>query len=191
MQSGRAIQLSKAQLYALVGGALVLGGLLGGGGCYLLLQHSLSEEPPIRVKKGSMDIELLGAAEWVPDTADPASWIPSPGGNRNMYHVKLFTYGSPCETPPPATAVWAKVTYGDGQHVRISAAGNQTKLKPKDPLVKLARTLLSHPGLGGRYVTKVELTGGSAPWQCSFAQDTFQQLCLCNTANCSGVPECR
>jgi hypothetical protein len=114
-------------LAVLTGAALVAAGFL------LVGAFTDSEEAPIRVKNGSLEIELLSNAQkWEPVGGGSRNWrIPDASRFKDEYVVMLIvTPEARCGGSLVATGPDVVLTYSDGEKIRIQATGKHTFVKP-------------------------------------------------------------
>ena len=172
---------------ALIGLGIVAAGVLA----YQLLTTT-SEEPPIRVKKGSMDLDVVTTRansrkeDWKMDDAQGKAWSPT-GSRENSHQLYQLTWdtSATCPSAFPTQArrvrVWHSGTWVDIQHqtkrTKLNASGRLSKTT--DP------RRIRHEGLAGTGIDKVEVwpnPDGSDQWTCTFAPDKFKAICLCDGA---------
>jgi hypothetical protein len=148
------------------------------------------DEPPIRVKNGSMDI--LADGGWS-DTG--SGWSPRSGKSSGSYAVEVKTaQPSPCPAMD-SKARWRVIMigYSTSKKVKIMfvpSASSKTEVGPTRKLTDNASALLRHgmPGVG--YIDEVELSGrmdGGDQWTCSFTSaDQLKQINICPASK----PDC-
>ena len=127
-----------------------------------------SNEPPIRVRNGSMKI-TLDAGDW---KEDGDAWSPSTGNNGGGFTVTVdCAPGFSCENGQTASGTEVWVLYDDKAEVTFKCAGSsgKTKVRPKNTLAKAAFGELQHgqPGDKG-YITGVGVKDGAKKWSCTF-----------------------
>lgn len=168
---------------------VALGVVLGGGGTYLLLKHAaVDEEPPIRVKGGSIDADVLASAggpEWQDDSGNGTQWsLTSDVENANeVYDLTWAINASHCGTPP-AQAKWIKVEHGT-QWIRIQHQLKRSKLIAQLGLSHQSdRRRVRHGGSAEERVTAIEVKPpAGAVWRCELAAKAeFTAVCLGNGA---------
>ena len=176
MGDGQSMSTTKK---VLIGLGIVAVGVLA----YALL--TTSEEPPIRVKKGSMHLDLLTSGQgWNQDSPDGKVWSPK-GSGKNPSHKYTLMWsldGTPCENPLPTQANRVEVWYSDATNVEI-------KHQPSHKSQLIGSTTLSMTnderrltyGVGG-YVARIRVTPGN--FSCTFTAGEFLGLCLCQGAAC-------
>ena len=153
---------------------------------------SQSEEPPIRVKRGSMYLDLLTSGlGWNQDDPAGKEWSPKGAGQNSAhrYNLKWSLNGTPCRDPLPTQANRVEVWYSDETKVDIKHLNtNKSQLSGSSTLSKTSDERRLKYGLNG-YVAKVRVTPGN--FECSFTAGEFEDLCLCQGTcpnNCSTLP---
>lgn len=162
----------------------------------------LGDEPPIRVKNGSMDFELPASQAWKApkpcSTGDPKPcWTPDTGEGDGVFSV-IVVSATACAVPADATIDRITVTYDGTKKVTIKqvptkAAGTlriKTRLMPHGLLAgdPGAPRLLRHDAGGSGYVTALEFDGEDAQgspgrWPCSFAdKNDLKVACIWSNA---------
>jgi hypothetical protein len=177
MGDGQGMSTTKKVLIGL--GIVALGVL-----AYQLLTTT-SEEPPIRVKKGSMHLDLLTTgAGWNQDDSDGKEWSPK-GSGQNSAHKYALTWslnGTPCEGALPTEANRVEVWYSDSTKVDIKhQPSHKSKLTGSATLSKTNDERRLTYGLAG-FVARVRVTPGN--FDCSFSAGEFLGLCLCQGTAC-------
>ena len=157
------LSLGGSDATAFLGGA-ALGVLFGGAVGYFLLRLAGGDEPPIRVKGGSMEFELLGhSAKWKQTGSGGGrkKWQPEHGKRaQTMYEVLLAVrVAGKCES-----FTWygstVTVTYSDGTEViftvdqEVTTADASDKVKRND---SDKRVLEYDPGDG--YIKTIVVKG--------------------------------
>jgi len=151
---------------------VIIAALLGVGYCAARLLFQLGNEPPIRVRNGSMEVVLDSAngAVWQDDGND---WSPSEGKNSGAFEVKVESAGGhTCgEAGQTSRGKDVSILYSDGTDVTFRILNSKTKVKPKDKLTKAGDRFLrlGQPGDGG-FITKVAVKGGQVDWECTFGK---------------------
>jgi hypothetical protein len=154
-------------------------------GYFILRYLSSSDEPPIFVKRGTIEIELLTTANvsW----QQGADWSHNgTSAQTDEYYLKLVTLaGFTCPTALDPTSRWkdVTVTYSDGQVVRLKRAGNKTHVKADRALQPASPKKLVYVGAGdaSQYISKLELKNGGNTWECSFPEKLqFDSVTLCS-----------
>jgi hypothetical protein len=173
--------------------ALVLLIGLGLVGCRAF--RTLAEEPPIRVKKGTIEVEALAhGADW--DDEGGGRWaLKSGGANANLrYYVVLKAPGANCQAPTQART--AVITYSDGEAVRVLPAATKktnvifTPGNATHPRPELLEYRASNDD-GSKFVERLELRDNGAPTTCTFTPGQFQHLCLCGAAGNCNIQQCQ
>ena len=177
-------QLTLVQKLAIL--ALILG---GPAIAYSMIKPMVpGDEPPIRVRNGSMDIQL-DSGTWV---GNVNGWSPSEGKPSGTHAVEVKTAGAhTCPTLNPQ-ATWRVVTiaYTDGVKIRLTpSASSRTVVTPKTALVNPGPEprVLRHGTLGVGYISQIELRGGGQPWACTFtaaSQLAVINICPASTPGC-------
>jgi hypothetical protein len=178
--------------------ALQIGGLIAGLGLlgYLIYKATTAgEEPPIRVKKGSMTIEILaaGGEQWADEQA--GNWgLQSDGENSGeQYKIEITTSGMTCQSPP-ATAKRVVLSYSDGQTATFKHTLKKTKLafKYNRNILRPNPKILEYTAAGdeSQYVTEIAVHTpmGGEPWRCSLDTGQFVGLCLYANTRPSNCP---
>jgi hypothetical protein len=142
--------------------------VLVGGGLYVVMSL-LGDEPPIRVRNGSMLIELAGIQEW---KADGDAWTPSDGKSAGTFQVKVDASGDAvCEGGRAASGKDISIWYSDNTEVRFKLSGlfgKKTKVWPKDKLERADPRSLRYEQVGvSGYIARVEVKG--TPLKCTFS----------------------
>jgi hypothetical protein len=144
--------------------------VLVGGGLYMVLSL-LGDEPPIRVRNGSMEV-VLKNGEWQEDVD---AWFPSQDQVLSEFTVMVEnSAGSSCKDGQTGSGQKVLVSYTDGTIVSFMQAGSSGKIivQPKDALRKAGPRLLEHGQANDKdYITAVEVLGGGRPWTCEFGSD--------------------
>jgi hypothetical protein len=162
-------------------GALILGGAIVAVAYKLL---AAGDEPPIRVKKGSMYLELLTDADekWEPETPTSPNWKISKGTrSKDDLRVVVVTTGSHtgCQNQP-ATARSAELTYTEGTNiykVRLQSTQKHLLILPlggKRFTQEDDRNLKYEVQAG--YISKIVVGQGSGEWKCNFAADQLEGI---------------
>ena len=162
--------------------------VLVGGGLYMVMSL-LGDEPPIRVRNGSMDIELV-QGQW-DDSGD--GWSPSGGWNWGTFEVKVTSAnGHPCGDGQTGSGKEVWVRYSDRTEISFTSTGSmmgKTRVKPKNKLEKVSPQLLRHGGAAdGGFIVAVGAKGGGKPWSCEFKERSdLDVISICPRSN----PACR
>ena len=157
--------------------------VLVGGGLYVVMSL-LGDEPPIRVRNGSMEIEL-GSGKWV---GNGNGWSPSAGKPSGTYAVQVSTAsaGTCPAQDPQATWQVVSITYSDKVRILLTPSGSsRTVVTPKSELENPvnAPRLLRHGMQGVGYISQIDLRGGGNPWSCTFT--AANQLAVINVCPAS------
>jgi hypothetical protein len=171
-----------------IAGLALAGGFLGTVVVKTLLMRrtlSTGEEPPIRVRNGSLDIEVLDDIDsWMDqDSAKPGrKWKLRLGkrraGNRFRVIASLRQHTACKPHAPVVEATRIEITYSDGTEVSFTAAGSQTLIEVPTPGKRLtlaphkcaaSRCLEYDPGSG--YVRRVVTRGPGPQLDCCFKSE--------------------
>ncbi len=159
---------------------VVLAALVGAG-IYMVMSLA-GDEPPIRVRNGSMEVELAWG-EW---KADGDAWTPSEGKSRKTFTVKVFSAnGHACQAGQTGSGKEVLVRYSPKKEFSFKSAGlfnPKTKVKPKDEFAKITPPLLRYgqPDDQG-YVVGVETKDGASTWNCTFERrDQLSEIRICS-----------
>jgi hypothetical protein len=165
--------------------ALIGAGILAAAG--VLAYSLLSEEPPIRVKGGGLDVVLGGDATWEDGGDD---WkVKSGGWNLSGVYYFGIDVGKSCGNsgPPPAKVKRLTLVYGGGTYTirRHTTALFKTKLEPKGDfsLTDPKKKTLSNAKSSALTVT-AKPDGGGQDWTCVFEAEQFEELCLDHKQPC-------
>jgi hypothetical protein len=171
----------------LIGAGIVAVGVLA----YKLLS-TRSEEPPIRVKKGSMNLDLVTTGPgWNQDDAAGKEWSPKGSGQNpgHKYALMWSLNGTPCHEPLPTEANRVEVWYSDSANVDIKHQSTHTsKLMASRTLSQTNDERRLTYGIAG-FVERIRITPGN--FTCSFTAGEFEGLCLCHGScpgNCITAP---
>lgn len=148
----------------------------------ILAYALLSEEPPIRVKGGSLDVEILASKteKWEQDGTE---WkLKSGGGNIfGKYNFKI-AIGSHC-SPPPSSVKEVNIAMAQ-EDVQIKTNWFKTRIRTKGHFQQVSDKLLTYSGSDAVTVTVKPGVGNNNQWQCVFPRDEFQELCLYRGTPC-------
>ena len=197
MSRGRTFALSLRQVLGMLIGAFLVGALLIGTLLLGLLAQLgvLSEEPPIKVRGGSLDIEIVseGSEFWEEDGDD---WILKSGGVNISGNYKFsIALGSHCAASGTVPAAIKKLYVSLGpadqppvETVELSRHKKKlfkTKVKPRGnfrPVTNKPKIVTNDTDAD---VTVVVTPGVDAPeWRCTFPKGTFQELCIYKGDSC-------
>ena len=126
-----------------------------------------SDEPPIRVRNGSMTIALVSSA-W---KASRQAWTPLDGTNAGGFIVVVEVATRSGRTlGQPVFGREVEVSYSDGAVVRFKRGpiSKKTKVTPKRVLRKTADEVLEYGQPGKGYIAGVEVKDRSTSWRCAF-----------------------
>ena len=155
----------------------------------------LSDEPPIKVRGGGLEIEVQGDANDFWDDGGNHWKLKSGGVNvKGQYNFDIFV-GNYCTASgtPPATVEEAWVQIGENPAKRVQIKRHvlsthflKTKITPKGDFASVPGKphIVANPNSGA--VTIIVKPGyGTAPqWSCTFPDTTFQHLCLYKKTKC-------
>jgi hypothetical protein len=166
-------------------GILLLAALIGGA--VWILQKT--NEPPIRVRNGSLQIDL-DQGKWT-DLSD--GWGPSLGDASDHYDVLVLTgNGYKCTKGPVGNGNKIDIEFLEKDDKKFSinfAIGNKkTKLRPRDTFNNGMASRLEHGDLGLGHISKITVKGGTQDVDCDFAdsgQLTEIRICV------PGHPVCK
>jgi hypothetical protein len=131
------------------------------------LGFASGDEAPIRVKGGSIDLELLNTTQtWRKTGSDNTKWKIS-GGRRDHedYALTVDAKQGTCNvTADRKTTV--RVTYSDNHYVEFSAQGNHTAVQADVPLSTSPDERTLSYAISTGYISAIQLDGRLA---CSFA----------------------
>lgn len=185
-------------------GGLVLAAGMGvvGGMLYDRAQVS-GDEPPIRVKNGSMHLDL-DSGGWKQDATctdggGGKCWTPDAGESEGVFGVVIKPMPADCQLPAGAVVDRVTVGYSDGTKVSLKVGAKKggrakewrTKVRPHGKLTREAngqRLSYGAPGDGG-VVEWIELdgedeTGTPDRWRCTFtAAVPLVEACFTSTGD--------
>ena len=149
----------------------------------ILAYSLLSEEPPIRVKGGSLDIEIYsgGTESWGDAGND---WrLKSSGTNASGKYNFTIVVGNYCTSSGTPPSIVKELT--------IELAGRRVTIKPRGVVAKTMITpkgdfssvpnnpkVVANPNSGAVKITVKPGYGTANEWSCTFPEGTFQELCL-------------
>jgi len=128
---------------------------------------ALSDEPPIRVRNGSMTIALV-SGKW---KADGKAWTPFDGKNGGGFIVVVeIATRSGRMLGQPVFGKEVEISYSDGAVITFKRGtfSKKTKVTPKRDLLLTADPVLEYGQPGKGYITGVEVKDGSTSWRCGF-----------------------
>ena len=135
------------------------------------------DEPPIRVRGGSIEIELLPLSaaqdkeyEEDPQSTEPGKkWqIKGAAREKNRFLV-VITSANPNCPGVVKDANKVEVSYSDGQVVGFQSPNQSTKITAHpNELNRPSRQRLTYAGASGAFISEIRLTGGGQPFTCTF-----------------------
>lgn len=131
------------------------------------------DEPPIRVKNGSLELELCDGSHWA-SQAD--RWEPPKGRNNGGFWVTFAAAsGHRCATLM-ATGKQVQIYYSTSPNTPqvLMLPHYRTRVQPKpnvSPKTGQGEILTSGQPGDTAYISKVEVLGGAQPETCSFNSD--------------------
>jgi hypothetical protein len=144
------LTVSLLAIGAAIGAAIVLGG-------------SSSDEAPIRVKNGSMDIELLSTSQaW----ADDGSAWHIDGGHRYREEFEVTVAArsdAQCSPSKVASGANVELTFNDNRVIRFQSAGQKTKITPNSVIQQTGSRQLRYGPVGGGFIRQIAVRGNGAP----------------------------
>jgi hypothetical protein len=154
-------------LAALTGAAIAGAAIVLGGGD--------SDEAPIRVKNGSLDVHIVSnAQEWADDNGD---WhIDGASRHKEEFEVTIAVReGASCAPSKVATGQNVEITFNDGRVIRLQSAGHKTKIKHNNVVGKIGPQQLRYGTAGAGFIRQVAVgSGGNPSVLCTFT--AAQQL---------------
>lgn len=151
-------------------GGLLAGAAIAGAVLWCLRLFRAGDEPPIRVKGGSLHLDLHKGGTWQ-RLGGSGKWRISTGQrSREEYCVSISGSGKGCSVPCGRRV---KITYTDGARVdvvEIKAPGLNTMVESTRALTLASGgTRLTLPGSG--FISRIEVDGHV----CDFAQGEFDE----------------
>ena len=145
-------------------GAGAIGALLGGAMVWLLRTFRAGDEPPIRVKGGSVHLDVLSStAVWKQQGPSGKKWMLHASGPRGKeeYDVSIIASSPNCAEKSPSGRL-VRIEFTEGKVIRwveLQAPGKRTKVTDaSDPLTLTnADRRLSLSGSG--YISKIIVDG--------------------------------
>jgi hypothetical protein len=169
-------KLTTRQWILIASGILVLAGVVG----TVLYLMGPGDEPPIRVKNGSMDIELANDT-W---QSNGDAWSPSKGKNRGKFGVRVESGNNySCKEGQTASGRVVAITYSDEVTITFTPAGwfyrTRSLVQEKAKLARVTDnpppqydTLrYGTPGEGHIRLIEVKDKDGNTTWKCGFDSD--------------------
>lgn len=134
-----------------------------------LLLARLSEEPPIRVKNGSLDVQLLSTIVKWKQNGSLTKWkLDVDPRAADSYDVVISSSNAECAQPQ--TTGYVKVSYSDNSWVEIESVGRHTHVNASANLLNPSGQLLRHTDLGSSigYINAIYTSKGGQPF-CTFS----------------------
>ena len=126
----------------------------------------MPDEPPIRVRNGSMTITLV-SSRW---ESSGRAWQPQDGTNAGGFIVVVeVATGSGRRLGQPVFGREVDISYSDGAVIRFKHGATKTKVTPKRVLTKTAEDVLAYGQPGKGYITGVEVKDRNTSWRCAFS----------------------
>lgn len=149
------LSLGGSEAGAFLGGAAI-GALFGGAVGYFLLRFASGDEPPIRVKGGSMEFQLLSTTMYWKSLGS-RQWKISNGTRANAYYQASIVVQSSTKCPSQEKkGETVTVTHSDGAWVELKATGNHTRLRSSVDLeLSDGDRLLTYCAKG--HISKIEI----------------------------------
>jgi hypothetical protein len=130
------IQLTPAQYYTRLVGAFVVGAALGAGAAYAM-KAALSEEPPIRVRPGSIDLVVPSNHKWQErtDASGQKYWqIRNADKTATEYDLVITTTApARCDNDLEHSTPKIRFLESDGDYFDLQIVNRRTKVTAKDP----------------------------------------------------------
>ena len=130
------IRLTPAQYYTRLVGAFVVGAAVGVGAAFALAALS-SEEPPIRVRPGSIDLGLPSNHKWQEktDASGQKYWQIINGVKTATEYDLVITTTAParCGNDLEHSTPTFRLLESGGDYLDLQIAGQRTKVTAKDP----------------------------------------------------------
>jgi hypothetical protein len=130
------------QTAAIVGFAAIVGAAAGAAAAWFKMKAFVAtgDEPPIRVKNGSMELQLLtkaGSRKWDDPDGNPRKWEVS-GGSRGKdeFQVTIVVRNGATCSSQAVSGRTVEVEYSDGTRVELKATGKKTRLKSSKDLTR-------------------------------------------------------
>jgi hypothetical protein len=136
-----------------VGAAIVVGGVSLG-----ILTSG--DEAPIRVRNGSIDLELYQGKKWT-DDGDKKHWKPKTGTRHSNSYEILIAPSNAANCPGGLTVAGQTVHFGysDGTTIDLTPQGNKTKVTSSADLEKSSdEGTISYKGNGYISLVRVDST---------------------------------
>jgi hypothetical protein len=179
-EKARVVQLTRAQLYTIVGGAIVAGALACAIAAYFK-STAAGDEPPIRVRGGSIELHI--------DTSEYARWEPeqttwhllSYGFNfKDEYSIKIIQNGGSCTGTLPTAVKKVRIKH-PGEDITITSVAWKTKVDTQGNFSRISDKHIEYKGADDAHVEAIWVhgPGSGQPYTCTYAGTQFQALCLC------------
>lgn len=147
-----------------------------------VLSAMQSDEAPIRVRNGSMEVELVGGT-WA-ENGD--AWSPSTGTTAGTYFVKVLGgTGSSCDSNVTiGSGNVVSVSYSDGFTARFTPGSGRTGVRPKSDLSRATPSTLRHGTSGAGHISEVRVVGPGTSLRCSFPTTAaLSEIHICSAQN--------
>jgi hypothetical protein len=157
-------------LTAMLGAAVAAAGIVLGGGD--------SDEAPIRVKNGSLDLYILSKNQAWENSGGSGNWQIKNARRFGDFDVTVAVRaGASCGPSHTATGADVVVTYSDGKEIRLESAGQKTMVKPGAgvTMTLVSDQQLGYQPTGAGFIKQLAVgTGGNPAVLCTFT--TKEQL---------------
>lgn len=157
---------------------------------------TLGDEPPIRVKNGSMELRL-DTGIWEEDACPgnpsrPCAWRPSDGESRSTFAVVVQSR-TVCAVPGDATIDRIALVYSDNKRFMLKPGNRQdggrlaTMVRPPAPLKPDPQNPAWLRYDAGGFVKEMHLDGDDAQgnpasWSCTFADvEDLEEACIASS----------
>lgn len=151
-------------LAVLTGVAITAVGFVLGGGD--------SDEAPIRVKNGSIELRILANGQEWEAVGNSGNWrIKSAQRFGDFDVTAAVRSGATCAPSQTATGADIVLTYSDNRTIRLESAGQRTMVKPGTGITMTLATpqQLKYQPSGSGFLTQIAVgTGGNPTVLCSF-----------------------
>ena len=146
-------------------GIAVTAAALAALAAYLILAKTASsgDEPPIRVKNGSLKVEMLAkqnSNKWKKGTV-ATKWHLDKGDRQNaVYEVYVGVLpGVTCSGGTFASGQMVKVTFSDEAWITFDAGTKKTEITTSIAFAQQGDTILEHQASGGGFIRRIEVDG--------------------------------
>ena len=154
----------------------------------------LGNEPPIRVKNGSIQIDVSAGNNWK-ENDDDGSWSPDQGAHPDLFSVKVTGQGATagCLNGLTAAGKMIDVSYSGGGGVLFRATKQVLRKYTRvtgfgGDLVPEGQYLRYDKG-GAGYISGIVVRGGGSLWNCTFNQkDASLEIYICSSPD---APACK